>query len=53
MADKQHMILNKNWEKARSLVGKDMFVVNIEEKKKVKTNVSVIRSVCKLDEVGH
>lgn len=34
MADKQHMILNKNWEKDRSLVGKDMFVMNIEEKKR-------------------
>lgn len=32
MADKQHMILNRNWEKGRSIVGKDGFAMNMEGK---------------------
>lgn len=32
VADEQFMILNKNWEKERSIVGKDVFVMNMEEK---------------------
>lgn len=50
MADKQHMILNKNWEKDRSTIGKYVFVMGMNMGEKVvKTNVSVIRSVCKLN----
>lgn len=29
MAVKQHMILNKNWEKGRSIVGKDVFLMGM------------------------
>lgn len=32
MADKQHMILYKNWEHI-SIAGKDVFVMNMEGKK--------------------
>lgn len=47
VADKQRMILNKNWEKDRSVIGKDVFVMGMNMwEKMVKTNVSVIRSVC-------
>lgn len=54
MADEQHMILNKNWEKERSIAGKDVFVMNMGGAgRMVKINISVIRSVCKLHEVRH
>lgn len=50
MADKQHMILNKNWERDRSMTGEDVFVMGMNMGEKVvKPNVSVIRSVCKFN----